>query len=163
MLTEKPMSAAGFGKMNIANMNLSTYTIAALSKTEEMMKIKEEMVEQNNAEVLGLKRSVKKKTTTARKPMPKRPTTGGIVIREPSTAAPQPAPTQKRTMNVILSFNEDEDDEGRVPISSVLKKQRTAATADVANVPIPTQPRRQPPRKAKSVMTSEVILPAMIR
>lgn len=110
------MSSADFGKMNIANMNLSTYTAAAMAKTEELMKVKEETVEQNNADVLGLKINVKKKTIAARKPMPKRPT-GEIVFREPTATAPNPAPTQKRTRNLSLSYDED-----RIPISSVLKK-----------------------------------------
>lgn len=54
---------------------------------------------------------------------------------------------------MIQSYSEDEDDEDKVPISSVLKKQGTTATAGVADIPIPTQPRRQPHRKPNSVMT----------
>lgn len=149
-MTEKGLLATDFGNMNLSGMQLSIYAQVAMAKAEEMPKIKEEQIELNNAETLGLKRTVRKKTTAARKPATKKPA-AGIVIREQSAVTPQPAPSQKRTRNLILSHNEDdEDDDDGVPIGTILKKQKVSSD-------VPTR-RRQPSRKAKSSVTSEVII-----
>lgn len=87
---------------------------------------------------------MRKKTTAVRKPYTRKPAVG-IVIKEPEAVDPQPAPTHKRTRNVIFSHNEDEDDEDSIPISVVLKKQKIVVVA--TDVFVPTK-RRQPSRKA---------------
>lgn len=120
-----------------------------LAKKEEMLKVKVEQIELNEAEAQSMQFRVARWPAQVIHPAgTKRPSTW-IVIRDEPKDGPRDGPKIKRPRKMILSPSEDEEAEDIEPIGESLKKLKQASASA-----FPTKP-REPPRKAKFVKPSE--------